>query len=358
MSKTNGKTIEICGREFRTAKNGLDESQVASFIESLTAENDELSQQLENVDSLMRQAENTIVEAGRQAKSIETEIEEEAQAKAASVIAEAEERAKADADKIIADVRENARAETARIQEEAEQLRVSTRQRVEGEIRERFQAVCTDLFPERNEAETPVAEALQTQSDPDVIEEAETAAADTSDLPGAEPTEGPTQPAMEAEALDESGEEDPAEAVTCQAQEDACEDGDAIPEPCEAEDSTSSDPADLLESPDDGGATENDDMECQGEAQIIIPPPIALDRVLRIHRELKDNRQIEIRCFAVSAEDGVKVDLVLPDTLPLKQLLRSLPGVSHVETVSGGGNHPKRRKADKSRVTVLQVSID
>ena len=49
--------IALGGREFNRVKNGLDEAQVASFIEELTKERDELAQSQDHIASLNRLAD-------------------------------------------------------------------------------------------------------------------------------------------------------------------------------------------------------------------------------------------------------------------------------------------------------------
>ena len=46
--------IVLGGREFKRVKNGLDEAQVASFIDELTKERDKLAQSQNHIASLNR----------------------------------------------------------------------------------------------------------------------------------------------------------------------------------------------------------------------------------------------------------------------------------------------------------------
>jgi len=49
--------IVLGGREFKRVKNGLDEAQVASFIDELTKERDKLAQSQDHIASLNRLAD-------------------------------------------------------------------------------------------------------------------------------------------------------------------------------------------------------------------------------------------------------------------------------------------------------------
>jgi len=56
----NGKkdsVVVLGGREFKRVKNGLDEAQVASFIDELTKERDKLAQSQDHIASLNRLAD-------------------------------------------------------------------------------------------------------------------------------------------------------------------------------------------------------------------------------------------------------------------------------------------------------------
>ena len=121
MQATSDKLKEIWGQRFRLVKNGLDEAEVFSFVSTLTRQNNELTNKVEHLSALIKLAESTVVEAGKQAKSIKIEAEEEAKAQAASIIATAEEQAKSEADKIIAESKQRA--------EEVAQTRVALAER-------------------------------------------------------------------------------------------------------------------------------------------------------------------------------------------------------------------------------------
>ena len=61
-AKKDGVVV-LEGREFKRVKNGLDEAQVASFVDELIGERDKLVQSQDHIASLNRLAEMTVVEA-------------------------------------------------------------------------------------------------------------------------------------------------------------------------------------------------------------------------------------------------------------------------------------------------------
>ena len=52
-----GDAVVLGGREFKRVKNGLDETQVASFIDELIKERDKLAQSQDHIASLNRLAD-------------------------------------------------------------------------------------------------------------------------------------------------------------------------------------------------------------------------------------------------------------------------------------------------------------
>jgi hypothetical protein len=79
------------GREFKRVKNGLDETQVVSFIADLVKERDKLAQSQDHMVSLNRLAERVVVEADKLAIQIKTEAAEQAKAESAAIMDKAKE---------------------------------------------------------------------------------------------------------------------------------------------------------------------------------------------------------------------------------------------------------------------------
>ncbi len=131
-----GKTVrELWGRDFEVVKEGLDESQVETFVAEVVSERDTLLQRQEHLLSLTRLAERTVAEADKLAEEIRREAEEEARAKASTLLAKAEQEAQ--------EIGEQKRAEVlAAANREAAKIRASARQEVEllvGRYREQTQ---------------------------------------------------------------------------------------------------------------------------------------------------------------------------------------------------------------------------
>jgi hypothetical protein len=131
--------VVLAGRELKRAKNGLDEAQVASFIEELIKDRDKLAKSQEHIASLNRLAEMAIVEADKLATQIKTEAVEQAKAESAAIIDKAKEQARQLSEKKIAEAVElanqKANAIKGRAEEEAAILLENEKSKIRNELR-------------------------------------------------------------------------------------------------------------------------------------------------------------------------------------------------------------------------------
>ncbi len=131
--------IVLGGREFKRAKNRLDEAQVASYIDELIKERDELAKSQDHIASLNRLAEMSVVEADKLAAQIKTEAAEQAKAESAAIIDKAKEQARQMSEKKIAEAveiaNEKANAIKAKAEEEAVLLLENQKNKIRGELR-------------------------------------------------------------------------------------------------------------------------------------------------------------------------------------------------------------------------------
>ncbi len=131
--------IVLGGCEFKRVKNGLDEAQVASFIDELVRERDKLAKSQDHIASLNRLAEMSVVEADKLAAQIKTEATEQAKAESAAIIDKAKEQARQTSEKKIAEAVEiangKANAIKAKAEEEAVLLLENQKNKIRGELR-------------------------------------------------------------------------------------------------------------------------------------------------------------------------------------------------------------------------------
>ena len=130
--------VVLGGREFTRVKNGLDEAQVAPFIDELTNERDKLAQSQDHIASLNRLAELTVVEADKLAAQIKTEAEEQAKAEGTAIIDKAKEQARQMAEQKITEAvgiaNEKAKAIQAKAEEEAALMLERERNKIKSEL--------------------------------------------------------------------------------------------------------------------------------------------------------------------------------------------------------------------------------
>jgi cell division septum initiation protein DivIVA len=112
--------VMLGGREFKRVKNGVDEAQVASFIDELVSERDKLAQFEAHRASLIKLAEKTVTEADRLAEETKTEALKQANAESVDIISKAKEQAQRMSEKTMAETIENANKKALAIQAEAE----------------------------------------------------------------------------------------------------------------------------------------------------------------------------------------------------------------------------------------------
>ena len=145
-------TFELGGCEFRRVKNGLDETQVTSFINELTSQRDTLAQREEHLSSLTKLAEKMVTEADNLVEDIKTEAIDQGKAEAAAIIAKAEEQAQQMIEEkraeIVTIANEQAAAIKAEAEREAELLLERQTKAIQDELRNFVHQLCSQLVSE------------------------------------------------------------------------------------------------------------------------------------------------------------------------------------------------------------------
>jgi F0F1-type ATP synthase membrane subunit b/b' len=162
----NVDTVELWGRKFKRAKYGLDEEEVASFINELINERDMLVKRQEHLLSLTTLAERTVVEADNLAKQIQQETLDQAKAEANTIVAGAEEQAQTIIEEkraeAIATAGREAEAIMANAQQQAELLLVEKSKEISSQLRDMAHRLYMELLSQleslRREVEVLEAE--------------------------------------------------------------------------------------------------------------------------------------------------------------------------------------------------------
>jgi cell division septum initiation protein DivIVA len=161
-------TVELWGRKFKRAKNGLDGEEIASFVSELITERDRLIKQQEHLTSLTKLAERTVAEADELAKQDRKEAIDQARTEANAIVAKAKEQAqhiieekRAEAEAI---VNKEAEAIKAKAKQQAELLLEETAKRIQPELRDRAQRLYRELRSQLEGLRQQVI-AFETESD-------------------------------------------------------------------------------------------------------------------------------------------------------------------------------------------------
>ena len=158
----DGKVVELWGREFRRATNGLDEAQVVSFISELISQQDISMQSVEHLSSLTKLAERTVTEADKLAEELKAEGRDQARAEANAIIAKAEEQAQQmieeKRNEMLTVANEQAAAIKAEAEQEAGLLLENQRKRVQSELTNSVHRVYSQLLSQLESLKQQVVE--------------------------------------------------------------------------------------------------------------------------------------------------------------------------------------------------------
>jgi len=373
MGNTAKDDVIVLGeREFKRVKNGLDEAQVASFIDELIKERDKLAKSQDHIESLNRLAERNIVEADKLAAQIKTEAAEQAKAESAAIIDKAKEQARQMLEKKIAEAveiaNEKANAIKAKAEEEATLLIENQKNKIRGEIRnlvnqqfgymleeleslkQQAAAVQADFdnkLSEPGEEDSTAAVEIAEESDTiaaKIAEERDTIVMEEKDASAAEITE--ERDTTVAEEKDASAAEITEERDTTVAEEkdasaaEITEERDTIvaeeskapvehPEPSQAADyiEKSSELSKLLEIED-----QPELGKPQWEVETL--PPFDIAKIMEVVSFLDQLPEVANTEMIVPQIDTPSILVFLRESMNLVDVLQTIPAVAHIEEVT------------------------
>ena len=315
--------IVLGRREFKRVKNGLDEAQVASFINELTKERDELAQSQDHIASLNRLAEMTVAEADRLATQLKTEAAEQAKAESTIIIDKAKEQARQMAEQKIAEAveiaNEKANAIKAKAEKEAALLLENQKNKIHGElhklVNQQFGYMLEELENLKKQAAAVQADFGNKLSElreensavtVKIAEERDTIATEERDVAAAKITkESATLAAKESKALDKH------------------------PEPSRATDhiERSFELSKLFES-------ENKPELGKPQWEVEILPPFDIAKIMEVMSFLDQLPEVANTEMIVPQIDTPSILVFLRDSMNLVDVLQTIPAVAHVEEVT------------------------
>jgi vacuolar-type H+-ATPase subunit H len=110
-----------------------------------------------------------------------------------------------------------------------------------------------------------------------------------------------------------------------------------------------------------GRSAQNEDSNLfAGTVELALPPPVALDRMLQLHKQLKETPHIDVLNLGGSVDNGITIRILLDSPILLLNILRDLPGADGVaEELDGDdGTFPSREgdEADQVRRVIITAS--
>ncbi len=295
-------------------------------------------------------AEKVVTEAEQEARA---KVEKETKAEAERIIAEAEQKAKAEAESIVAQAQPRAEALAQEKLSLAEQkakdiIRAAEEKAAEikrlGEeeapriVAEDKGEVIEETVPLRREAEQPlpasgrIAESEIREIAKRVLEEFLLNPKDTEETttrPTREESKAPPQPPRTQAAVHAPA--------------------DTVGEELQGQPSLGQEEADEKESP----------ALYRGTVEVAIPPPVAVSKMLKVHRWLTRAQQVSLLDVAGSAGRGVIIRLFLRSPTPLIDMLEDLPEVQAVApaTKQADKTDPSQHRAGEPAIKRLVVTI-
>lgn len=361
MFTSKGKAGEIQRQKFGAVDNGLDEAEVAALVSNLIDQNNDLLSKQEHLRSLTKLLEKAVLKAQEEADSIRAEAEKEANAKVAAIITKAE----TGAEELIAEARQRAEDIIKAAEEEAEAIKGPARREAKGivaEARQKSEAAerqSHELLIEATEKVESIkglAEEEASRLIADVKQQAE-CLAKAKITKAEEEGQKIIEEAMSTAEIETQRIRQKAEQILLMSKklgEDEIKEN--FERFCEGLLSSSTDAGEGVAALNGSGQADRKQNLAlyDGTVELTIPPPIALDRIVKLHRHLRGTPDIKIMEMRGTADKGLRMQLHLRSRTPLLNILEAMPEVkkasdppqragSIAHSQSATGKRPVRR---------------
>ncbi len=121
MSESQAKVKELWGEKFSIVPHGLAEDQVVAYVNRLLEHSKRRESAEERQSTLLKLAEQTVIEADKLAASIKAQAKKEAEEEKARIVAQAADKAREEGQKIIKAAEDEASTRASKIVSKAEQ---------------------------------------------------------------------------------------------------------------------------------------------------------------------------------------------------------------------------------------------
>ena len=95
----------------------------------------------------------------------------------------------------------------------------------------------------------------------------------------------------------------------------------------------------------------------QGTVELVIPPPLGLDRMLQMHKHLRNIPNIEVLNLGVSADKSITIRVMLENPTPLRSILEDLPEVETVADAPQDAEMTTPTKKTGERTPVKRIIV-
>lgn len=330
MAKNGNKEgmVELWGREFNLAKNGLDETQIVSFVNELMNERDQLMRQAEHLATLTKLAEKTVVEADKLAEEIKKETAEQTEAEATAIIAKAEEQArqmiKEKRTEIITIVTKEAEAIKANAEREAGLLVERERERIQPELRDLTQQLYRELLSQLKSLKQQIT-TLEVEFEHKLSQPAEQTSIVTMEK---EPLSAQVPATIQQASNITAG-------IGSEVSLERAEDKSAEPQqPTQTIDQANTSE---LEEKEPLSADSQAELIYNDEVELEILPPIDVKQIMGIMRYLDSLAEIK-NTELIPVIDRPLIIVSLREPMHLLEILRTLPEVGEAKEVTNEGS--------------------
>ena len=95
----------------------------------------------------------------------------------------------------------------------------------------------------------------------------------------------------------------------------------------------------------------------EGTVELVIPPPLGLDRMLQLHKHLRNIPNIEVLNLGVSADKSITIRVMLENPTPLRSILEDLPEVETVADAPQDAEMTTPTKKTGERTPVKRIIV-
>jgi cell division septum initiation protein DivIVA len=295
MSKMSGEASNTPRQDPQLITNDLDQADVLLFISSLIDQNSDLAGKLERIDTLMKLAEEQAETARAEAERIITEAKQIAEQSAQEKVSIAQQQAQ--------EIIRAAEEQADRVISEAKQKAEAVKWQARGIINAAKEKAEKEALLIKQEAEQ-----LRVKSEP----LSEGGLKETSET-------GPKK------SHSDSGSIEVRQAVPLSGQE--------------------------------GKDKDKSSALYDGNVELVIPPPIAPDRLLKLGRQLRHTPQIRVLSLKGSLVQGIRIRLLLRTPVPLIEILEAIPEVDKVSGALKKANETNNPPQTKDELSVKSILV-